>query len=197
MALAVGHAINDGVSEICGAITRKGGRCQNRLGADCPYHSDEQRARAAASPPPGAPDPKRGRMRSAAVAARDLHGVAWALLEGLLADDTVDAARKASAGATLIRVVDGLGEPPVDTVEALVVRFQALARDLELGLKPRLLLLAGAIELAAADLAGALDALFLGQCLGALLVEALLYIGDDGLVLEGAGGGVGPLGLQA
>ncbi len=118
MALAVGHAINDGVSEICGAITRKGGRCQNRLGADCPYHSDEQRARAAASPPPGAPDPNRGRMRSDAVAARDLHGVAWALLEGLLADDTVDAARKASAGATLIRVVSGLGEPPVSRERA-------------------------------------------------------------------------------
>src|SRR5690606_3542806 len=66
----------------------------------------------------------------------------------------------------------GLGEPAVDAGQALLVRLQTLARDLELGLELRLLLLAGAVELATADLAGALDALLLGESLGALLVEA-------------------------
>jgi hypothetical protein len=96
---------------ICGAVTRNGGRCQNRLGDRCPYHTDEQRARAQ-SPAPGAAAPRRPGRREA-IAGRDLHAVAWALLEDLLEDDGVDAARRASAGATLIRVVEGLGEPPV------------------------------------------------------------------------------------
>lgn len=108
--------MNSGMNAICGAITRKGGRCQNRLGDHCPYHTDEQRARASGP----APDTEARRQpgRREAIAGRDLHAVAWALLEDLLADDTLDAGRRASAGATLIRVVEGLGEPPVSRERA-------------------------------------------------------------------------------
>jgi len=105
-----------GMDGICGAITRKGGRCQNRLGAACPYHTDEQRAHASTGEP-GAEGRNRP-LRRDAIAGRDLHAVAWALLEELLEDERVDAARRASAGATLIRVVEGLGEPPVSRERA-------------------------------------------------------------------------------
>ncbi len=106
---------------ICGAITRKGGRCLNRRGPGCPYHTDEERARAhdsdqaggEAPPAMAAPAP-----REPAIAGRDLHSVAWRLLEDLLEDERVDAARRASAGATLIRVVEALGEAPVSRERA-------------------------------------------------------------------------------
>src|SRR3990172_6249214 len=92
--------------DVCGAITRKGGRCQNRRGAACPYHTDDERARAHAGDPldRDAPAAAAPAGRGNAIAGRDLHAVAWMLLEDLLEDDRVDAARRASAGATLIRV---------------------------------------------------------------------------------------------
>jgi hypothetical protein len=107
--------------DVCGAITRKGGHCQNRRGAACPYHTDDQRARGRAEDPGESDDRPRGAgpaARESAIAGRDLHAVAWRLLEDLLEDDRVDAARRASAGATLIRVVEALGEPPVSREQA-------------------------------------------------------------------------------
>jgi hypothetical protein len=106
--------------DVCGAITRKGGRCQNRRGAACPYHTDDERARAHAGDPldRDAPAAAAPAGRGNAIAGRDLHAVAWMLLEDLLEDDQVDAARRASAGATLIRVVEALGEPPVSREQA-------------------------------------------------------------------------------
>lgn len=106
---------------VCGAITRKGGRCQNRNGANCPYHTDDQRARGHAEDPTEGDARPRGaasETRENAIPVRDLHAVAWRLLEDLLEDDRVDAARRASAGATLIRVVEALGEPPVSRERA-------------------------------------------------------------------------------
>lgn len=106
---------------VCGAITRKGGHCQNRNGANCPYHTDDQRARGHAELPiEGDARPRGGASETGknAIAGRDLHAVAWRLLEDLLEDDRVDAARRASAGATLIRVVEALGEAPVSRERA-------------------------------------------------------------------------------
>jgi hypothetical protein len=121
LALAARAAINVGMNDVCGAITRRGGRCQNSRGAACPYHTDEERTRAAAEPE-HRPDPESGGGELSpgrdAIAKRDLHAVAWRLLEDLLEDDRVDAARRASAGATLIRVVEALGEPPVSRERA-------------------------------------------------------------------------------
>ncbi len=95
----------------CGAITRAGGRCMNRHGERCPYHSDEERGRARASvstcEQEGPRDP-----RGIAIAGRDLHAAGWLLLGDLLGSDDVDPARRASAGATLLRAIHGLGEPP-------------------------------------------------------------------------------------
>lgn len=107
------------MTDVCGAITRKGRRCQNSRGAACPYHTDEERTRAAAGSEPNAKGREDSPARRDAIARRDLHAVAWRLLEDLLEDDGVDAARRASAGATLIRVVEALGEPPVSRERAL------------------------------------------------------------------------------
>lgn len=107
------------MNDVCGAITRKGGLCQNRRGAACPYHTDDERARATSAQEPIAQEREEGIPgRRDAITARDLHAVAWRLLEDLLEDDRVDAARRASAGATLIRVVEALGEPPVSREQA-------------------------------------------------------------------------------
>lgn len=83
----------------------------NRNGARCPYHSEEQRARGRALDQwPASLD---GEPRVGAIASRDPHAVAWLLLGYLLDADELDAARRASAGATLLRVIQSLGEPPV------------------------------------------------------------------------------------
>lgn len=66
----------------------------------------------------GAPERPARDGHEGAIARRDLHAVAWRLLEELFEDDRVDAARRASAGATLIRVVEALGEPPVSRERA-------------------------------------------------------------------------------
>ena len=97
-------------------MTRKGGRCQNRKGPNCPYHTNAERSRTTPAEPGDTAAPSR--RGDDAVAKRDLHAVAWQLLEDLLEDDRVDAARRASAGATLIRVVEALGEPPVSRERA-------------------------------------------------------------------------------
>lgn len=109
------------MNDVCGAITRKGGRCQNRRGTECPYHTDDERKRGHAGDQFGGETEPRGAApagRDKAIAGRDLHAVAWLLLEDLLEDDRVDAARRASAGATLIRVVEALGEAPVSRERA-------------------------------------------------------------------------------
>ena len=95
----------------CGAITRAGGRCLNGRAERCPYHSDEERERGRASASPCEQDVPRDPRRHA-IGGRDLHAAGWLLLGDLLESEDLDPARRASAGATLLRAIHGLGEPP-------------------------------------------------------------------------------------
>ena len=71
--------------------------------------------------------------------------------------------------------------------------LEALARDLQLSLDLAFFLARRTPKLTAAGLARTLDALFLGEHLRALLVEALLDGTDDSLLLLHGNGDLGAL----